>query len=149
MEGEEARGVRISRRRGGWALVLALALVPAAPAGAATIRPTTTADRFGEDGTHCALREAVQAANTDAAFGGCAAGSGGDVLSLEAETYRLTRAGDDSTNELGDLDIEGVLTISHTGLGHAVIDGSGGHDRLLHSEGATNSLTLSGLNLTG
>src|SRR5437762_14373939 len=44
-------------------------------AAAATITPTTFADQFGTDQGACALREAVQAANTDAAFGGCPGGS--------------------------------------------------------------------------
>ena len=43
------------------------------PALAATITVTTSADELGT-GSACALREAIQAANTNAAFGGCPAG---------------------------------------------------------------------------
>ncbi|MGA9398354.1 MAG: choice-of-anchor Q domain-containing protein [Anaerolineaceae bacterium] len=55
----------------------------------------------------CSLREAVTAANTNAAFGGCSAGSSEtmDVIQLSALTYTLTRAGSENINEFGDLDI--------------------------------------------
>ena len=38
----------------------------------------------------CSLANAITAANTDAAVGGCAAGSGDDVISLGAGTFSLT-----------------------------------------------------------
>ena len=50
---------------------------------------TTTADEFGTP-TGCSLREAIQAANNDAAFGGCIAGNGDDTITLQALTYILT-----------------------------------------------------------
>ena len=87
----------------------------ASPAGAATITVKTTADQFG-GGSACALREAVQAANVDAAFGGCTAGSAADRIKLPGGTYRLTipPAGGDF-NESGDLDNNGPLTIDRRG----------------------------------
>src|SRR4051794_31257566 len=45
----------------------------ATPAYAATITVTPSADQFGS-GSECSLREAIQAANTKAAFAGCPAG---------------------------------------------------------------------------
>lgn len=60
------------------ALALALALL-AAPAGAATIAVTTDQDTDLAD-AFCSLREAIVAANTDAAYRGCAAGSGADRI---------------------------------------------------------------------
>ena len=55
----------------------------------------------------CSLREAVTAANTNAAFGGCTAGSAAenDTILLSAPTYTLNRTGNDDINEFGDLDI--------------------------------------------
>ena len=38
----------------------------------------------------CSLREAITAANDDAAFGGCSAGSGADTIFLPAGIYTLT-----------------------------------------------------------
>ena len=48
-------------------------VLSAAPASAATITVTTTVDENGT-GTDCSLREAIQAANTNLAVGGCPTG---------------------------------------------------------------------------
>jgi CSLREA domain-containing protein len=59
-----------------------LTLVLAAPASAADITVTTRTDTVAADG-RCSLREAVTAANTNAATGGCTAGGvEGDVIVL-------------------------------------------------------------------
>ena len=50
------------------ALMAGLLVVAAPPASAATITPTTLADDFTNNG-NCTLREAITAANTDAAPG--------------------------------------------------------------------------------
>ncbi len=82
-------------------------------AGAATISVTTTADEFGTNAGECSLREAVQAANTNAAFGGCKAGSPGkDSVRLPSGRFLLTLGGSgDDTNAEGDLDIIEDLVI--------------------------------------
>ena len=101
------------------------------PAHAATITVNTTADEFGT-GAGCSLREAIQAANTDAAFGGCTAGSGADVITVPANTYTLTIGGvGDNTNAIGDLDILEGVTINGAGAGTTVIDASP-FDRVFH-----------------
>ena len=66
------------------AVVLAWAALPAGLASAATITVSTTADEAALSNGRCALREAVEAANTDAAVGGCAAGD-----AVGADTMRL------------------------------------------------------------
>src|SRR5436190_20379271 len=63
-----------------------VAVVTALPASAATVTVTTNADELNADGD-CSLREAIAAANTDAAVDACAAGSGFDVVVLAAGTY--------------------------------------------------------------
>ena len=88
-------------------LVLMVALVATSgPVHAATITVTTEADEFGT-GAECSLREAIQAANTNAEFGGCPAGDvGSDTITLPPGTYELTIAGDDEDlNATGDLDV--------------------------------------------
>jgi CSLREA domain-containing protein len=61
------------------------------PTLAATIQVTTSANENGTNLAACSLREAIQAANTDATFGGCPAGSGADTIVLQAgATYFLT-----------------------------------------------------------
>ena len=92
-------------------------LAPASMASAAIITVTTTNDEYGT-GPGCSLREAVGAAGTDSAFGGCPAGSGDDVISLPAGTYVLTQTGPgEDLNVTGDLDIYSTMTISGAGAG--------------------------------
>jgi CSLREA domain-containing protein len=119
-------------------------LSPAAPA--AVITPSTFNDENGS-GVACSLREAILAANTDAAFGGCPAGGGPDTIPLSTGSYGLSisrgATGDDRFD--GDLYVSSPLTITHTGVTPAVIDGRG-VDRVIHVYGAGN-LTLSGLTI--
>lgn len=108
---------------------LALLLASGA-AGATAIEVTTPNDQFGEDTTKCSLREAVQAANTNAAFGGCPAGSAVDLISFNAFSNRptLSRAGrNEDGNATGDLDVSTSGTIIFVGnsTGGTVIDGDG------------------------
>ena len=108
-------------------LVLSLAL-PARPAQAvpllSPITVTTTADEYGS-GAGCSLREAITAANNDAAFGGCPAGSGADTITLPAATYTLTQPNLGGVNEdgnaTGDLDINTSLTIQGAGAVATII----------------------------
>ena len=88
---------------------------------AATITVTTTADELNDDGD-CSLREAVQAANTDAAVDACSAGSGADTIVVPPGTYLLTIAGrNEHANAAGDLDITSDLTISGAGAAASVV----------------------------
>ena len=103
-------------------------LVGAAQATAATIKVTTTRDEFGS-GPKCSLREAIQAANTDARFGGCARGKGADRIVLGKGTYRLTRAGGGAQNASGSLSPASPVTIVGKGPAATIIDGNG---RALH-----------------
>jgi CSLREA domain-containing protein len=105
-------------------------------ASAATIAVTTTTDASAADG-QCSLREAVQAANTDATpfpgAGECAAGSGNDTIDVPAGHFTLTHTGPpENGNATGDLDIfaGGTLTIVGAGAGTTIIDGNG-TDRVL------------------
>ncbi|MBI4126665.1 MAG: DUF4215 domain-containing protein [Deltaproteobacteria bacterium] len=105
----------MSRR---WMLLLFLFSVLPSNLEAATIPVTTGADEFDleEPGVGCSLREAIQAANTDANFGGCATGSGADSITLPSGPFLLTRSGpDEDDNQSGDLDIRSNLTINFIG----------------------------------
>ena len=66
-------------------------VAPRATAGT-TISVTITADEINGDGD-CSLREALQAANTDAQVSGCPAGNGWDTIVVPAGTYTLVLAG--------------------------------------------------------
>jgi len=85
-----------------------------APASAATITVTTTADELNGDGD-CSLREAVQAANTDAAADACPAGGGADIIVIPAGTYELT-------SQLVLDDVEGV-TLQGAGAASTILSG--------------------------
>ena len=71
------------------ACVLMLLVVMVAPeARAGTITVTTSASGTGGAGD-CTLQEAIQAANTDTAVDGCAAGSGPDTILIGNCTITL------------------------------------------------------------
>jgi CSLREA domain-containing protein len=137
------------------ALALALSGLFAASASAATIDVNTTTDEY-LSGAGCSLREAIDAANTDAAQGGCTTGESGaqDTINVPSGIYMLTRgAPPEDTDFSGDLDVlsgHGPVLIQHTGSGQAVIDASGlgaNPDRVLENIGAT--LTIKNLTLRG
>lgn len=91
---------------------------PAIFAQAVTINVTTFSDEFDESGTGtgCSLREAVQAANTNAPFGGCTTGgTGQETIQLPIGTYTFTLSGTDITNMAGDLDISSNLILRGEG----------------------------------
>jgi CSLREA domain-containing protein len=137
-------------RRGVWTcFAVAGVLAFPGPAGAATIKVTDTADDFfASPGGTCSLREAVQAANTDAPFGACRKGAGGDTIVLKSgETYDLSIPGADDTNAVGDLDVNSKITIVPNHRDRATVDAND-VSRVLHivDPGA---LELSRLVITG
>ncbi|WCB93609.1 hypothetical protein DSM104299_02325 [Baekduia alba] len=98
-------------------LALALALLALAPAGAhaASITVDDGTDVLANDG-RCTLREAVQAVTTTSPVGGCAAGTGNDVVTIAVPKVTLTRAGArEDGGATGDLDLTGTLTIRGAG----------------------------------
>ena len=103
------------------AAVCTLALT-ACPAAANTIAVNTTADGFGANGV-CTLRDAVQAANTNLAQGGCPAGSGYDTIAIGPGTFKLSivPVGGD-TNASGDLNLTTGMTIRGAGRDATTID---------------------------
>lgn len=112
-------------------ILFAVALIPlllavvilASPARAATITVTTIDDELNADGD-CSLREALLAANTDAAVDACSAGSGADTITVPPGLYQLTVSGAGEDNGAsGDLDITGSVTINGGGMGITIVDG--------------------------
>jgi len=113
-----------------------------------TINVDTTDDELNNNGD-CSLREAIQAANTDASVDACPAGGDEDEIILPAGIYTLTIAGrGDDENETGDLDIsDGTLAILGSGAENTVISGDG--DRVIHVVGQEVVLTIQGITITG
>ncbi len=110
-------------------LILGLGRAPIARAAVLTV--TTVTDELNADGD-CSLREAVVAANTNAAVDACGAGSGVDQIVLPAGTYLLALAGTgEDAAALGDLDLLEAVTFAGAGIDQTIIDGNGS-DRVLH-----------------
>jgi CSLREA domain-containing protein len=104
---------------------VAFAIRPALILRAATIMVTTTVDDVAVNG-NCTLREAIIAANTDAAVDACPAGNGADTIRLPAGNYVLTVAGTNENAALsGDLDISADLIINGAGRANTIIDANG------------------------
>ena len=127
----------------GVVLLLALVGLHGTALAGTTITVNTTADELNSDGD-CSLREAIQAANTDAAVDACPAGSGDDTITLPAGTYTLSIAGTgEDSNATGDLNILTNLTINGAGADATIIDG-GAIDRVLHIPPSSTSLEIMG-----
>lgn len=104
---------------------------------AATIIVTTTVDEFANPGpgTGCSLREAIQAANTNANFGGClGTGFGVDTIEVPPGPYTLSVPPDGTPNDNadGDLDITSDMTIRRQGSAGTVIVDANDIDRVFH-----------------
>ncbi len=96
-----------------------------------TILVNTVEDEYDliGSGTGCSLREAIQSANTDTAFGGCTAGTAGsDTITFVAgvNTFTLTigTADPDPGNYAGDFNVTSDLIIQGNGQGVTIIDAS-------------------------
>ena len=127
--------------------LMSLYLGPIPVARAATITVNTTDDELNTDPAECSLREAITAANTDTAYGGCTAGSGADTITLPAGYYTLTIAGaNEEDNATGDLDITDDLTINGDGEGITIIQAGtssvNGIDRVLDVHSSANPVEI-------
>ena len=118
---------------------------------AAVITSNSTGDEFGENASACTLREAVQAANTNMAFGGCPAGSssGTDVILTPGAILSRGGAGEDS-NATGDLDITSAIQIEGTGRSARLMSAiKGSNDRIFDLTSSSAALYLSFLAMQG
>lgn len=107
------------------------AIPPFEPPIGAVITVTIDQDNLTDNGD-CTLREAIHAANTDAAVDACPAGNGADLILLTPGRYGLSLEGrSEDTNATGDLDIRSSLVISGAGSEATVIDANA-VDRVLH-----------------
>src|SRR5579884_3785323 len=138
-------------KRGGCGLaVLVTCALFGAPAQAASTITVTknSADTYSQTDTDCSLRDAVQAADADTAFGACPAGSAaGTTIVVPAGTYTLSipSTGIDD-NSTGDLNITQSVTLEGAGLGKTTID-SNHIDRIFNIASGT-TVTITGVTLT-
>jgi CSLREA domain-containing protein len=102
------------------------------------------------DNGNCTLREAILAANADAAVDGCKGGSGADIILLPAGTFEV-RIPSDTPNPdelIGDLDIFSSVTISGAGPLYTIIQSDTG-DRVFEIKNEFAEVTLSGISIEG
>ena len=126
MAGTEVPALDIVRFARPLLLALALAalglVLSEVPARAATIQVTTSLDENGLGGTGaCSLREALEAARTDAAFGGCTPGNGTDQITFDA----ASTDGNPINLTVGTLVIASNLQIVGNGVAATIVDGGG------------------------
>ena len=124
-----------------WGLVLAYA---SSPAWAAEITVNTTADEQNSDGD-CSLREAITAANTDAAVDGCAAATGEDTIVFDLGSS-ATITLDSLLGQLPTITDADGLTIDGSG---AQITVSGGDQVRVLSVSGGAQLDLENLTVSG
>lgn len=119
------------------ALLVSL-LLGARSAGAVTIAVTTTTDELNLDGD-CSLREAIQAANTNAAVDACPAGSdtATDEIEVPAGTYTLLGADGEDFGGSGDLDV-----LANTAALELVVTGAGPDATIIQACPASQKTTL-------
>jgi CSLREA domain-containing protein len=125
-------------------VAVVVTLGAAGSAQAATITVDTTSDTYSQHDSHCSLRDAIQAVDTQTTFGTCPAGTGGDTIVLRPGSYQLTIAptGSDD-NSTGDLNISTGVTIDGSG---ATIN-AGKIDRIFDIS-TSDPVMISGLKLT-
>lgn len=120
-------------------------------AWAATITVTTTIDENNTDGD-CSLREAVRAANRNAAVDACPAGSasGIDTINVPAGDYLFLLDGDGEQAALtGDLDLTDDVAIVGAGRAATVIHANGLENVFSVDSAGADSVLISNLTLTG
>lgn len=124
-----------------------LAVIVCVPAFAATITVNTTVDENGT-GANCSLREAIEAADTNSAFGGCTAGAvGSDTIQFSAlfssaQTIQVAT----------ELAVDTTMTITGPGANLLTIQNiapAGVNSRPMRVNGSGTVLTMSGVTVTG
>ena len=118
--------------------------VAAIAARAATI--IVTSDSGGTGGPDCRLRDAITAANTDTATGGCPAGSGVDTIELPVDAaISLTEPDNDSDGPNGLPSVTSEITIIGNGTALQRDEAGGTPDFRIFHVAADGDLLLNGL----
>lgn len=118
-------------------------------ANAATLTVNTIADENGA-GANCSLREAIEAANLNAPFGGCTAGSGADIINFDGAVFAAPQT---ITLTVARLIVGGtsVITINGTGANMLTLQNSipSSSNSQTFQVSETSNLSVSGVKITG
>ena len=128
--------------QGGSQLVIAGSLAPHN-----TIQVNIVADEYDTTGTGtgCSLREAIESANTNTAFGGCTPGSGTDTITFLEGLHEIVLSiggSYPSDNDHGDLNIESDLIIQGPRWQDLTINASGNGSRIFEISNADLDLNV-------
>lgn len=120
--------------------VFTTALALAGPAQAATLSVNSLEDEAANDGK-CTLREAITSANNDTATGGCAAGSGDDVIKIGVE----------GTVKLGGAlpDLSSNISIEGPGADQFTVRRTTGGDYSIFFVAIGNRVSIDGITVSG
>ena len=135
--GRRAVGRRLAPALLGASLLAGLVMVPAPAAAAGIIA----------DGTICTIVEAIQSAESDTAVGGCASGSGADVITMTAGATLTTSSGYYANDDTGLPQVTTAITIE--GGGHAIARDSAAPDFSILAVSNTGDLTLNDVTISG
>jgi CSLREA domain-containing protein len=144
-----------------WLTLLAVCFIGVAQVSAASITVTTTDDEYNPAmGAGCSLREAIQAANDNTDFGGCAPDAasgayGDDTINIPQGTYTIaafTAPTDDDDNAIGDFDVESSIIfegeVDTNGNPLTIIDGDNQSTIFHVFNNAASNITVEFNNLT-
>lgn len=98
-------------------------------------------------GGACLLQDAITAAETDTATGGCVAGSGADTVTLTGDVTLDSAGGDAGFEEIGLPLISSEITIQ--GNGHSIVRDPGAADFAMIEVTSSGVLTLDHVTLSG
>jgi CSLREA domain-containing protein len=120
--------------------------VDVSPVSANTITVNITYDE-DVNNTDCSLREAVIAANTDAAYNGCTGGSGTDIISLSAGTYTVDSQLSDINTEIEINGADPTATIIQASGCNPTVESCTNDHQLVYVESPSGKLILNNLTL--
>lgn len=150
------RPFRTRRSTGSLAAAWAAGVLLGAPSAFAnTIEITHLVDDASTANGTCTLREAIRAANNNAAVDACPAGSNAarDVIVVKAGVHSvsLTAGVGEDLGVTGDLDVRGPVYILGAGSKYSIVQGSavGALDRLIHIQDLADDVVIEGVTLKG
>lgn len=155
-KGRIAQGIALSKDGSSWSALLAAAsLLLATASAASTIEVTHLVDDTSTTNGTCTLREAIRAANANAAVDACPAGQSTvrDEILVVPGVHRINLASgaNEDLSVTGDLDLRGAVRIRGADARYSIIDGGAATaiDRLFHVHDVAEDVVIERVALRG